>query len=622
MILRLEKVHSVLAFVLLAVLFLAFNALNGLLFGGMRLDLTEQGLYSLSEGTLEVIDSIDEPVHLYFFFSNKETVDVPGVRNYAQRVRELLEEYASYSGDRLQLQVLDPEPFSETEERAAEFGLRTAQRRAGEPAIYFGLVAVDSLDRHKSIPFFDVDREAVLEYELTRLLYSVLHPQKPVVGLLSALEIEEDDPRRRNRKKQWMSIQKIRESFTLRQLPQDSVEIPEDVNVLMVVRPSMLEEGALYALDQYLLQGGKALVFDDPYSGISVEQGGEGVMPADNLFHPMLASWGMALNPDTVVADPAMAMTVNVNGRSTRHPAYIALQRAGINTEDVVTAQLDSINIGTPGSLEILEDAKTQTEVLLHTSPAGGEVNLQSLGSFQDAAQLRRFMRPGIGEKNLAVRISGEVQSSFSERPARSTANVTTREHISQGEDVNLIVVSDTDMLTDQYWVRVQNFLGRQFTTALADNGNFVLNILENLSGSSALIRVRSRGRFSRPFVVVDEIRKKADERYRLQAEQLEKRLRETEQELAQLRQQTRNVEGQERLDLKREQRQTIREYREERTSIRRQLRQVRHQLSRDIESLNVQLRFLNIVLAPLGLILLLFVAYRFYLATLRRRRV
>lgn len=613
----LERLYSISGFVLLALVFVAINALATLLFGGARFDLTEQRLYSLSSGTRAIIDKIEEPVRLQFYFSDKATAGNPPLRNYARQVRELLDEYSSRGGDRLPLRVIDPEPFSEAEERAVQLGVQPVQSRAGAETVYFGLVAVDSLDRHKTIPFFDLSQETALEYQISRLLYTLLNPQKPVVGLLSALDTSVGGVRgSQGRPAPWSILDYIRESFALEELG-DSLQALPEVDVLMVVRPASMSDDTLYLIEQYVLKGGRALIFVDPWP--ESLRGGNPLIARESPVIKMLAAWGLTIDPIGLAGDPTLALQVNIGGATQRHPAYMGLKSEVISRDDIITAQLDSINLSTAGQLRLDEDAENpQSEVLLSTTDEGGGIELTWLQSQRDAARLRQLMRTsGIrGRLPLAVRVSGEAKASFAAAP--STRDYTFEE-VREASGVNLIVVGDTDMLTDPYWVRAQRFLGRVFTSETADNGSFVQNALENLSGGEDLISVRSRGRFSRPFTVVEAIRREADENYRERSDRLEKRLRETEQELRKLQKEAR--EQADKVQLRREKRRAVAKFKRERTRIRKQLREVRHQLNRDIDGLNMRLRMINIIAAPLLLTLFLFAVYALTARMMRSRR-
>ena len=615
---NIQSFYTTSGFALLVFLFIALNTLNNALFSGVRLDLTDQGLYSLSKGSKEIIDSIDEPIQMYFFFSDKATKNLPSLRNYSRRVRELLEEYETRAGDNIHLKVIDPEPFSEAEEQAAQLGVQPSQPRAGGEPVYFGLVMVDSLDRHATIPLFDISRETSLEYEISELLHNLLHPEKPTVGVLSTVDLTKGGASSvPNAVQEWAILDYLRSSFEVQMLDQDTVEIPLSIRVLMVVRPSALTNNTLYALEQYLLAGGNALIFDDPYINSLSE---DNTYTQDSRFDAMLKAWGVNFDATTFAGDPTLALPVTVSGVSQRHPAFLSIDASGISRDDIVTSQLDSIVVGTAAKLEIATDGEQVVEPIIYTSEQGGAIPVRWYLGQLDAAQLRRLMHRAGPQSALpvGVRISGAVSGVFSAPP--SSTSTLSRAHVEKSDNINVIFVADIDTLADQFWVRKRNFLGREFATSISDNGNFVLNALENLTGSSALISIRSRGRFSRPFVVVEEIRRKADDNYRKRSDELERRLRETEQELSKLRAEAQ--ESQDQIQIQREHRRAVARYNAQRAKILRQLRDVRHQLNRDIDSLDANLRFINIAAAPVLLVLLMVFSYRWVGRFISRRRI
>ena len=626
---QLERLLSSSSFLLLAVLFLSLNGLAGLLLGGARFDLTDQGLYSLSKGTKEIISSIEDPIQLQFFFSEKATRDNAALRSYAKRVRELLEEYTVRAGDKIILKIIDPEPFSEAEERATRLGIRSVQGNAGSEAFFFGLVAIDSLDRHRNIPLFDVNREINLEYDISKLISSLLVPSKPVVGVISSIDLNTGGivPTQGGQASRWSILNLLSESFRVQQLDSELWKISSNVDVLMVVRPSWLPDNTIYAIDQYVLNGGKALVLIDTFSNVS--GGGEKTYVNNASKLPrLLDAWGLSLEPYKVAGDPNLAIRVQVNGVAQRHPAYLGLTRGVISEADPVTALLESINIGSAGHLTIKDEATEYVKPLFTTTDRGGEIEVQWLQDLPDAAELRRKMRRQglLGKIPLAVRVQGPASSRFTGPPEIEGSEDGTvsqvpnlPEHKAAAEEINVIVVSDADMIHGQYWLAPRRFLNQVFTQTVADNGSFIQNALENLSGSSALISVRSRGRFSRPFEVVEEIRQEADQRYRERSEALERRLRETEQQLADLR--SKQAEQGNRLRIRSEKNRAINRFNSERTEIRREIREVRHQLNKDIDSLNTKLRAINIVVAPPIFVIIMALLWRLYSSYARGRR-
>jgi ABC-type uncharacterized transport system involved in gliding motility auxiliary subunit len=252
----------------LAVIFLVGVTLISLL-PGVRLDLTGNRLYTLSEGTKKIVGSLREPVNVYLFFSDKATADIPQLRTYAGRVREMLQEFASRSDGKLKLTVIDPPPFSDEEDRATGFGLRPIKLANNADPVYFGIAATNSVGDHEIIPFLDPAKESFLEYDLAKLVYTLANPKKPVVGLLSDLPMTAGfDPMTQQIRQAWVIADQLRQLFDLRILQSGVEKIDDDIKVLMLVHPKNLSDQTLYAIDQFILRGGRALIFVDPYAEI------------------------------------------------------------------------------------------------------------------------------------------------------------------------------------------------------------------------------------------------------------------------------------------------------------------------------------------------------------------
>ncbi|MBK8991008.1 MAG: Gldg family protein [Gammaproteobacteria bacterium] len=611
-----RRIYPRLALALLALGFVSFMALNNLLFGGLRVDLTESRMYTVSAGTREIIDSIEEPIDLYFFFSDKATRDVAPLRSYARRVRELLEEYALRADGRIRLQVIDPVAFSEAEDQAAEFGLQAVPLDAGGEQVYFGLAGSNAWGEHQVIPFFQPEREEFLEYELSKMLAGLVAAKKPVVGVVSGLQINGGfDMMTSQPTPPWVVMEQLQQGFEVRSLPLTGDAIEEDVTTLMVVHPAGLPDSMQYAIDQFVLKGGKAIVYVDPYCESSRASGNPMLEPgapeSSSSLPRLFNAWGVEFAPDKVVGDAATALQISVAADQppVAHLGFLGLGVEQISPEDVVTGSLESINLGMAGALAPAAGASTHFEPLLQSSAQSALLEAMQVQMNRDPAALLKGFAPTGERYTLAARIGGPAKSAF------DGPQVEGREHVGEAQDINVIVVADADLLADRFWVQVQDFFGQRTATAWADNAAFAQNALENLSGSSALIGIRSRGRYSRPFELVQRIRLGADAKYRESAELLQQRLDETEQQLAELQ---RNRQESNQLALSPEQEQALARFQDEKLRIRKQLREVRLKLDQDIERLGMALKVLNIVVMPLVLTLALFGWHRW---RMRRRR-
>ena len=594
-----KLMYSSVGLLLIALAFLAFNMFSGLTLSGARLDLTEQKLYTITDGTKQILGEVDEPIDLYFFYSDKAARELPVLRNYAKRVEEMLKAYEREADGKIKLHVIDPEPFSEEEDKAAGFGLQGVPANQGGDQIYFGLAGTNSVDGKQVIPFFQLDQEEFLEYQLSQLVQTLAKPERPVVGVLSGLQINGGfDMASRQPTAPWMVMEEVRQLFKIESLKVGLDKIPDQVSVLLLVHPKALPEATLYAVDQFVLRGGKLLVFVDPYSEADT---GMPMMPGDEAdkasdLEPLFKAWGLRMVPGKVLGDGSYAMTVGVGQgqRPVRHAGWLSLPSRAMSQDDISTSGLESINVATSGILEPVEGGKTTFTPLLQSSEYAMPFDATRFASLSNPESLIRDLQPTGERYAVAARISGPVQSAF---PNGIEGQ---KDGLKSADNINVIAVADTDLLSDRMWVQVQDFFGQRMPQPFADNAGFAINALDNLSGSEALISVRSRGRFSRPFEVVDAMQREADAKFRIQEETLQKRLAETEQKLAALQ----NQDPSKAMELTPEQQATVQQFMAEKLRIRKELREVRYELNSRIEDLGRVLKVANIALVPLVLTL------------------
>ncbi len=604
--------------VLLMVAFVIAVTVSNQLFKGVRIDLTENRLYTLSEGTRRIVRDIEEPLNLYFFFSDEATRDVPSLRSYANRVREMLEEIADASRGKIRLSVVDPLPFSEEEDQAAQFGLQDVVLSATPDPVFFGLAGTNSIGDEEVIAFFQPDRETSLEYDLAKLISTLANPERSVVGLVSGVSMTgQFDPQTQRMQQPWMVYQQARQLFEIRDLGASFEAVPDDIGLLWIVQPKNLSAASQYAIDQFVMRGGKALIFVDPVAAVDATAADgmpQGMPPMGQSSDlPLLfEGWGIRFDTQEVVADAQLALQVNsgMSNRLTRHYGYLGLTPDQINATDIVTTELGTLNMAMPGQLGIAEGSAVSLEPLLSSSFASAILPASRFSFLPDPAALQRDFTASGEQHVIAARFSGALRSAFPEgRPSLIPDQVDTSgdgndddSHLEESTGpVNLIVVADVDLLSDSMWVQLQSFFGQQIANAFASNGAFVVNSLENLAGSSDLIAVRSRGSFSRPFTKVDELRIDAEARFLETEQRLQQELSETEQRLREL-QSSREDSGS--LLLTDEQQAEIDRFVDQRASIRKELRAVQRGLDRDIENLGTWLKIINIGLVPLLLTL------------------
>jgi ABC-type uncharacterized transport system involved in gliding motility auxiliary subunit len=619
--------YGVGALIALAILFLGIVMLSNVGLRGMRLDLTQNRLYTLSSGTQQVLGEIKEPINLYYYFSRDAAAKAaPLAMPYASRVREFLEELAARSGGMVRLHVIDPQPFSEDEDRASEFGLQALQTGNGGESLYFGLAGTNSTDGRSVIPAFQADREEFLEYDVAKLIHELAVPKKPVIGLMSSLAMQgRFDPMTGQMGEEWPILSQIEQIFTLRNLTADVDHIDKDVDVLMIVHPKQLAAKTLYAIDQFVMRGGRVLLFIDPTSGADTS----GADPSNPMaamtanhssdLEPLLASWGIAYDPTKVVGDMGRGLEVRASMQSqpVLHIGVLGLHKADLNPNDVVTASLDSINMATSGWLAARQGAKTTFEPLIWSSNEAGPIPAARFVMLQDPSVLRDGFKPTGTRYALAARITGPVESAYPQGPSadqKPPAGPPVAHLAKSMVPANIVVIADTDLLLDYMWVQSREMLGQRVAQVFANNGDLVANILDNLSGSSALISIRGRATFSRPFEKVEALKRQADDRLRAKAQELEAELRQTQSKLTEL--QTKRTD-QASLMLTPEQEQEIKKFTDEKTRVRKELRETQRSLDVDIDRLNSWLKVINIGLAPLAVA----IAGLIVLAVRRRRR-
>jgi len=618
-----QKIHSAYSagvLLLLAILFVTLTILSSTFLQGKRLDLTENGLYTLNDGTRNILENMEEPVNLYLYFSEDASRDLPQFRSYARWSAEMLEEFVEHSGGKLTLRRIDPVPFSPAEDEAAQYGLQGVPVGAAGDMLYFGLVGSNSLDGLEVMPFLQPDKEKFLEYDLAKIVFSLSHPQRKKVGLISGLDMKPGfDPATQSVSEAWIIHQQFSELFELQDLSPDIEVLPNDLELLLLVHPKNLSENLLYQIDQFVLGGGRVLAFMDPVA--ESDLGGDPNDPmarmnagGSSTLGPLLEAWGVSFDTNRVIGDLAYALQVSMGQgqKAVRHLGILSVGPEGINNSDVATADLQAVNLSSIGWLAPLENASTVFEALLETSQNAAPIDAARLRFLSNPQDLVKDFQPTGDQYALAARITGEAKTAFEQPPE----GLPVMGHIAKSGEagINVVLFADTDILTDRLWVQKQNFLGRTVANSFADNGTLIVNIADQLLGSSDLIGIRTRASTTRPFDRVEALKFSAEARFRDTEERLQKELEETERTLTEM--QSLRQDG-ELTVLTTEQEEEVQRFVDRKLQIRSELRQVQHDLSREIEALGMRLKFINIVLVPLLIVIAALVFRRMQ----RRRR-
>ena len=598
-----HKLTSSVNLLLLAVVFISLVFVNNQLFSSVRLDLTENQIYSLSDGSKQVLKDIDEPINLYFYFSDKASKNMTSLRNYANRVEGLLSEYETFANGKLKLQVLDPQVFSEQEDQADQFGLIAANIGTAGESIYMGLAATNAVDGQQVIAFFDPQKEASLEYEISKLIYQLNEPEPLNITLITDIAAEGGQNSMTGQfEPPWTFLTQLKQLYKVEQFGFDIVNLPDETDVLFLIHPKELSETLLFVIDQYALSGGKILVFVDAHNESDPLAMMDEPIPSNNSTNldRLFRAWGVQFDSENVLLDAMAGLEIRTeSGGVTRHFGFVGFSAEQIDREDVITSNLEVINGASFGVFNQYEDSKTMWLPLIQSTQNSGLMDVGTYVKTQTPEELAKSYQSDNQSYVLAVRLFGQANSAFEQAPeGLELAEIKTSTN-----RLNVILVGDTDMLADRFWVQQSNFFGQIISTPFANNGDFIINAVERLGGSDALISIRSREQFSRAFIKVEELTVVAEQKFREQERILQQRLEETEQQLLQL--QNQQAKGGA-LIISAEQQFTVDEFLEKKMTIRKSLRDVRHQLDKDIESLGNWLKLFNIALAPMILILLL----------------
>ena len=516
-----------------AIGFAAVNVVLWSVLRSARLDLTQEQLYSVSPGLTQLAEQLDEPVRLELYWTAEQGADSPELRSYAQRVREFLSEVCAESEGKLELVEVDPQPFSEQEETARASGLAPLNAGGVGRTLTLGLIVRSSTDRTEVIPYLAPDQEPFLEYELARRILAVGRDAKSKIGWLSTLPEMRGDPSKPEQAGEPLLTRQLKQLFDFVAVPKDAIEIPADLGVLLVIQPRKLSEGTLRAIDAWVRSGKPTIVFVDPWceSDPSAEKFGETGRGTDFDIDVMLASWGLQIPLDTsagghlVVADRGTSTRIQTTTPTGQvmdldYPVWLSLRKENLSSDDPVTAPLSTVNIMSAGSIEVIAGASTTATTILATTKDSQLLQSLKLGYFGKADQLIRDFKGDDLARTLVARVRGPFQSMFADASGAYPKG-----------DANLLVVSDADLLEDRTWVRAsQNGI-----QTIADNGALVVNMIEQMGGSSALGGLRARGDFRRPFTRVERIRKDAEARFLKREEALRTDIQKTEFKIADL---------------------------------------------------------------------------------------
>lgn len=611
---------SVIGVAAMLLILVVINYIAG--FAKQRIDLTAEHAYTLSAGTKAILARIDTPVQIRFY-SSQSAAGMPVVlKTYAQQVDDLLREYQQNSHGLIRIQKLDPEPDSDAEDSARLEGVEPQPLPNGE-RIYLGL-SVSQLDQKEAVSFLSPERERLLEYDISRAIARVITPDKPVIGVISALPVMGTSgmmPMQTQGESPWVLIEELKRDYTLQQIEPNAPAIPNDVKVLLLIHPKGLSDLAQYEIDQFLLRGGKIIAFLDSLAVLDPQSStGFNAPPSSSNMLKLLQAWGLSFDDTKVVADMQFIGGSRQGGRA---PAILALTDKAMNKDDIATASASNVYFIFGGVFSGKPAAGLQETVLLHSSKDSQLVD--PMMARMSGEQLITDFKPSGVEYPLALRLTGKFKTAFpggkpqtpqtqpndkKEPTPPPAAGLKESKH-----DSTVVLIGDSDLIQDRVAVReIGNPLGGQ-RLVMPANGNlaFAENVIDQLTGDSNLITVRSRASRERPFTVGKKMQAEAEASYRSKIKELEESLTDTQRKISQL--QSGKQEGQ-RFILSPRQQDELANFRKKEGEVKSELKDVRKKLRADIDSLENRIKWINIAGMP-ALVALAGVVFAF----IKRRR-
>jgi ABC-type uncharacterized transport system involved in gliding motility auxiliary subunit len=605
--------YSVVGVIAVAVILIAVNLLVG--FAKVRSDLTQNKVYTLSDGTKKILQKLDTEVEIRFYYSRENpAVPVP-LRAYAQEVQDLLGEYQQYGHGKIKVVKLDPKPDSDAEDSANLDGIEGQNINLTE-RIFLG-IAVRCLDQKVAIPFLSPDRQTLLEYDLSRAISSVANPKKAVIGVMSALPVtgQKENPmmmrQRQPQNQPWVFLNELKQSFDVRDVGLTADKIDDDISVLLVVHPQGISEQAEFAIDQFLMRGGKMVALLDPYSFVEAQMAAQfGGGPTSSTFQKLLPAWGIQFSSDKVLADPIYATKIQRQEGVQSDPTVLSLTAEAINQKDVLGASINDLLIPFAGVFTGTPTAGLKEDVLIQSSTQAGLVSAMTTQMGGDA--VRKELKSTNTAYPIAIRLSGKFKTAFPQgkpqaskdsanpeaSPSPAASPTPTSNALKEGTAEGVVIlVGDSDFAYDAIAGRTAQALAQPVFIPANGNLNFIQSAVEQLAGDSNLIGIRSRATGNRPFERVNRMEAAAQDKYQGKIAELEDSLNQTRQKLTELQS---GKQADQKTLLSPEQQAEIKKFHENEANANRELKQVRKDLRGEIDSLQNNLKWINIAGMPL----------------------
>ena len=601
-------VYSAIGLVALALILVAFNYLLSRL--PVRADLTQGNLYTLSDGTKKVLRTLQTPVRLKLYASQGESVPVQ-LRGFAQRVTDVVNEMKREAGDKLIVERLDPKPDSEIEDSAQLDGIEPQQLMSGEQ-FYLG-IAVNQLDRKQVIPTVTPQRERLLEYDLVRAIARVGATERPKIALMAGLPVmgEKFNPFTRQSSDPWVLANELKREFDVKELPLTAKAIDKDVNVLLLIHPRDMQPEQEYALDQFVMRGGKLVVFVDPYAYFDQAPQMPGVppQPSSSDLPTLFKAWGVEYHSGKVVAD----VVFGSGGGARYTPTVLSLNRTAFSRDDIVTGSIETLLYAFGGAFQLKPVDGLKVTELVRASP--NSMLVDNANATKSGDEATRSFKPGGQALPLAVRLTGKFKTAFPEGLKEKDKPVANTPALRESGENSVILVADVDMLADGAAVDVQEIFGRRIVVPSNGNLAFAIGMVEQFAAGNDLISLRSRSSSFRPLTVVRELEAEAQKEYFGKIQALEDELQKTNAKLQEL-QKAQGGAGKGAQLLTPEQQAELDRFRKRVAETRLELKEVRKNLRQDAEGLVFWTKVTNIALMPI-LVALAGLA----IALIRRRR-
>ena len=549
---RKANITGMVGLVLSGVLFVAVNQLANRAGGGMGVDLTEGSLYTLTDTTRTLLGKLSEPIVFRLYRSRSIVRSSPVVNLHGERMERLLRVFAQAGQGKISVQVIDPKPFSREQDQAQAQGLQSLPLGTGDGRGWLGIVATNTVEDVEIIPFLDPAREGLAEYDLARIVYALSLPKRPKLGIVSRIDVLSDaepQPGQGQQQEKWTAFRQLAEFFTLVLVSSEETSLPGDLDMLVVVHPRDMNDQLGYHIDQYVIGGGRAIFVVDPESEIErFTQPNPGANQTRPTYHsdpePWFSAWGIRFDPKNLIGDLSRARRVTMNdpGSGKAGIDYVlwqSLSNDQFSPTNPALSQLRLVNLASPGTLGLIDpEGELAMEPLLWSSRQSMIISTDGIAGLPDPKRLLEEFVPSGESFPFAAWFRGKAKSAYTDSTLAGEQSESDkpapRPHRGDGK-INIVVLADSDMLSDEYWVQHLSFLGSQLSRPFADNGELLVGLAKWLSGATELLGLKVRGIARRPFTVVEDIRRGTEERFRARETKLVQRMAELVKEIDRL---------------------------------------------------------------------------------------